>query len=197
MPLRGNSPPASRPVEERRQGNPFDGVPLDPSATTQRGGPACPPLWKHPPWGTGAGNPPATAKRPCPPPFCERGASPATTWLSVGRCPAIPNSQGAAAKREAESIRKCPQLFHAHMRLSGPNHRPPPGQTPVTGAASVPDEVRNAAARAFFSYTIKRRILFFLGKGHPTKAQRSGFCGEEEGQRSGMRDALPRRASRI
>ena len=37
-------------------------------------------------------------------------------------------------------------------------------KTPVTGAASVPDEVRNAAAQAFFSYTIKRRILFFLGK---------------------------------
>ena len=37
-------------------------------------------------------------------------------------------------------------------------------KTPVQGAASVPDEVRNAAARAFFSYTIKRRILFFLSR---------------------------------
>ena len=37
-------------------------------------------------------------------------------------------------------------------------------KTPVKGAASVPGEARNAAARAFFSYTIKRRILFFLGK---------------------------------
>ena len=44
----------------------------------------------------------------------------------------------------------------------GKSHRPLPGQTPVQGAASVPDEARNAAARAFFSYTIKRRILFFL-----------------------------------
>ena len=111
---------ASRPVEERRQGNPFDGVPLDPSATTQRGGTrVSPPLWKHPPWGTGAGNPPATAKRPCPPPFCERGASSFYSALSTGRCQSTPKSQCAAAKREAEGIRKCPQLFHANMRLSG------------------------------------------------------------------------------
>ena len=67
-------------------------------------------------------------------------------------------------------------------------------KTPVTGAASVPGEVRNAAARAFFSYTIKRRILFFLGKGHPTKAQRSGFCGEEE---SGEAPPAAEKASRF
>ena len=71
-------------------------------------------------------------------------------------------------------------------------------KTPVKGAASVPGEARNAAASVFSLDTIKKRFLFSAQPiGAPTKAQRSGFYGEEEGQRSGMRDALPRRASRI
>ena len=77
---------------------------------TKRGDPRVPPLWKHPPWGTGAGNPPATAKRPCPPPFCERGASSFYSALSTGRCQSTPNNQGAAAKRERQSIRAGPRL---------------------------------------------------------------------------------------
>ena len=79
--------------------------------------------------------------------------------------PGSRKSQCAAAKREAEGIRKCPQLFHAPYVVEWATpagfHRAKP---PVSGAASVPGEARNAAARAFFSYTIKRRILFFLSR---------------------------------
>jgi len=37
-------------------------------------------------------------------------------------------------------------------------------KTSVQGAASVPDEVRNAAAKPFSLDTIKKRFLFFHGK---------------------------------
>ena len=96
---------------------------------------------------------------PC---FCFADA---IRWVSKERCRALSNCQGAAAKRERQSIRAGPGLsLVSRADTGGKARRSYPGQTPVTGAASVPDEVRNAAARAFFSYTIKRRILFFLGK---------------------------------
>ena len=124
----------------------------------------------------------------------EDGGASGTSLPPVAR-----NRQGAAAKREAGCIRKYPQLSQLPYVVEWAKARKsPPGQAPVTGAASVPDEVRNAAAKPFSLDTIKKRFLFSAQPiGAPTKAQRSGFCGEEEGQRSGMRDALPRRASRI
>ena len=118
-------------------------------------------------------------------------------WVSKAGYQAIRNRQGAAAKREAEGIPEFPQLMKLHTWLSGPSHQLLPVQNPRNRRCERSGRSPECRRQAFFSYTIKRRILFFLGKGHPTKAQRSGFCGEEEGQRSGMRDALPRRASRI
>ena len=91
---------------------------------TKRGDPRVPPLWKHPPWGTGAGNPPATAKRPCPPPFCERGASSFYSALSTGRCQSTPKSQCAAAKREAEGIRKYPNVIKLRFCPNMKKHPP-------------------------------------------------------------------------
>ena len=149
---------------------------------TKRGDPRVPPLWKHPPWGTGAGNPPATAKRPCPPPFCERGASPATTWLSVGRCPAIPNSQGAAAKREAESIRKCPQLFHAPYVVewvtpAGFHWATPPYQALRAFRAKPgmppPEPFSLTPSKGAFSFSSER--------GTPQKPSEAGFVGKRRG----------------
>ena len=111
-------PPFSTPGREcvapggrEAPGEPFRwGSPGSLRDDTKRGDTRVPPLWNHPPWGTGSGNSPATAKRPCPPPFCERGASPSSTSLSVERCQSTPNNQGAAAKRGAGSIRTGPQL---------------------------------------------------------------------------------------
>ena len=81
------------------------------------------------------------------------------------RAPSFRNHQGAAVKREAGCIRKYPQLSQLPYVVEWAKARKsPPGQAPVTGAASVPDEVRNAAAKPFSLDTIKRRFLFFLGK---------------------------------
>ena len=96
---------------------------------------------------------------PC---FCFADA---IRWVSKERRRALSNCQGAAAKRERQSIRAGPGLsLVSRADTGGKARRSYPGQTPVTGAASVPDEVRNAAAKPFSLDTIKRRFLFFLGK---------------------------------
>ena len=90
----------------------------------------------------------------------ENGRASGTSLPPVAR-----NRQGAAAKREAGCIRKYPQLSQLPYVVEWAKARKsPPGQAPVTGAASVPGEVRNAAAKPFSLDTIKRRFLFFLGK---------------------------------
>ena len=122
--------------------------------------------------------------------FCFAAAAVSKEW-----CQALSNCQGAAAKKERRSVRTGPGVsFRSRENTGGKTHGYYQSKTLVTGAASVPGEARNAAARAFFSYTIKRRILFFHGEGHPTKAQRSGFCGEEE---SGEAPPAAEKASRF
>ena len=83
-----------------------------------------------------------------------------TMW--AGTLPRMPEC--GSEKRTAEHPGGTRSSVGVKGRYRRQNLRRLPGQTPVTGAASVPDEVRNAAARAFFSYTIKRRILFFLSR---------------------------------
>ena len=96
----------------------------------------------------------------------ENGRASGTSLPPVAR-----NRQGAAAKREAGCIRKYPQLSQLPYVVEWAKAlESPPGQAPVTGAASVPDEVRNAAAKPFSLDTIKKRFLFFLGK------IERGFC---------------------
>ena len=92
--------------------------------------------------------------------FCFAAAAVSKEW-----CQALSNCQGAAAKKERRSVRTGPGVsFRSRENTGGKTHGYYQSKTLVTGAASVPGEARNAAARAFFSYTIKRRILFFLGK---------------------------------
>ena len=111
----------------------------------------------------------------------DRKACPSTPAHSASLCaarlgiesrlPVSRNRQGAAAKRGAEGIRKYPQLSQLPYVVEWAKAlESPPGQAPVTGAASVPDEVRNAAAKPFSLDTIKKRFLFFLGK------RERGFC---------------------
>ena len=104
--------------------------------------------------------------------------------------------QIAAAKEKLRVSGNTPSFFVFHMWL---NRQKPASyyqsKTPVTGAASVPDEVRNAAAKPFSLDTIKKRFLFSAQPiGAPTKAQRSGFCGEEE---SGEAPPAAEKASRF
>ena len=111
----------------------------------------------------------------------------------------LPQPPRFGSKREAEGIRKRPQLPNLHMRLSG---RKPLNQHP--------NNPRNRREKAFqtkfempsphaFSSTPSKGASSFRRnqQGSPAATRRSGCGGEEEGQRSGMRDALPRRASRI
>ena len=91
--------------------------------------------------------------------------SAAVRWVSKERCHVLSNCQGAAAKRERRIVRTGPGVsFRSRENTGGKTHGYHQSKTPVTGAASVPGEARNAAARAFFSYTIKKRILFFLSR---------------------------------
>ena len=161
----------------------------------------------------------------------------AVRWLQKtgnGGRQTIRNNQGAAAKREAEGIRKYPQLSQLPYVVEWAKAlESPPGQAPVTGAASVPDEVRNAAAKPFSLTPSKGAFSFSSERGTPQKPSEAGFVGKRKaakrrqrrkkragfeeaarladpkgpeiamprrcarGQRSGIRDALPRRASRI
>ena len=92
--------------------------------------------------------------------FCFAAAAVSKEW-----CQALSNCQGAAAKKERRSVRTGPGVsFRSRENTGGKTHGYYQSKTLVTGAASVPGEARNAAARAFFSYTIKRRILFFLSR---------------------------------
>ena len=106
------------------------------------------------------------------PPCPAHSASLCAARLGIeSRLPVSRNRQGAAAKRGAEGIRKYPQLSQLPYVVEWAKAlESPPGQAPVTGAASVPDEVRNAAAKPFSLDTIKKRFLFFLGK------REWGFC---------------------
>ena len=103
-------------------------------------------------------------RKACPPTPAHSASLCATRAVPKERCPAFLNCQGAAAKENGGASGRDPEFRWCQERIQEAKpanlHR---AKTPVTGAASVPDEVRNAA-RAFFSYTIKRRILFFLGK---------------------------------
>ena len=75
-----------------------------------------------------------------------------------------PNNQGAAAKREAEGIPEFPQLMKLHTWLSGPSHQLLPVQNPRNRRCERSGRSPECRRQAFFSYTIKRRILFFHGK---------------------------------
>ena len=66
---------------------------------TKRGGPRVPPLWKHPPWGTGAGNPPATAKRPCPPPLLRKGGIPRNHLTFSRKVPSYPQQPRCGSEK--------------------------------------------------------------------------------------------------
>ena len=61
----------------------------------------------------------------------------------------LSNHRGAAAKENGGVSLNFPNFRECQMWLSGPSHQSLPGQTPVTGAASVPGEARNSAASAF------------------------------------------------
>ena len=145
----------------------------------------------------------------------------------------LSNHRGAAAKENGGVSLNFPNFRECQMWLSGPSHQSLPGQTPVTGAASVPGEARNAAASAFSLTPSKGAFSFSTERGTPQKPSEAGFVGKRKaakrrqrrkkragfeeaarladpkgpeiamprrcarGQRSGMRDALSRRASRI
>ena len=124
----------------------------------------------------------------------------AAAAVSRERCQAPSNCQGAAVKRERRCVRKGPGLSLVSRADTGgkalDDHR---AKTPVIRAGKgVPGKARNAAASAFSSTPSKGASSFRRNQqGSPAATRRSGCGGEEEGQRSGMRDALPRRASRI
>ena len=99
LPLRGNSPPASRPVEERRQGNPFDGVPLDPSATTQRGGTRVSPLFGNTLPGGREQATPQPRPQAVPTPLLRKGGIPRKYLTSDRRVPIYPQQPGCGSKK--------------------------------------------------------------------------------------------------
>ena len=77
----------------------------------------------------------------------------------------IRNRQGAAAKEKLRASGNTPSFRNFHMWLNGQKPASPhQAKTPVKGAASVPGEARNAAAKPFSLDTIKKRFLFFHGK---------------------------------
>ena len=75
------------------------------------------------------------------------------------------NHRIAAAKQKQRASGTTPQLpklpYAVEWSKPVSFHQ---AKTPVTGAASVPGEARNAAAQPFSLDTIKRRFLFFHGK---------------------------------
>ena len=99
LPLRGNSPPASRPVEERRQGNPFDGVPLDPSATTQRGGARVSALFGNTlPGGREQGTP-SHGQKAVPAPLLRNGGIPRNHLTFSRKVPSYPQQPRCGSEK--------------------------------------------------------------------------------------------------
>ena len=134
----------------------------------------------------------------------DRKACPSTPAHSASLCATLSGNEstapvpqqppGCGSKRERRSIPEFPQLSRMPdvVERSKPSvtTRPNPRNRRCERSGRSPECRR----QRLFSYTIKRRILFFHGKGHPTKAQRSGFCGEEE---SGEAPPAAEKASRF
>ena len=111
---------ASRPVEERRQGNPFDGVPLDPSATTQRGGARVSPLFGNTlPGGREQATPQPRPKGRARPPFAKGGHPRFIVRSQQEGANLPPTTKVRQQKEKLRASGNAPSFFMLHMWLSG------------------------------------------------------------------------------